>query len=64
MLCYHLLAFCVTVSFAQGDFCHLHGNPASPTDTSHSIQYNLHTVSLQNSLKIQGENISEMIHVL
>ena len=59
MLCYHLLAFCVTVSFAQGDFCHLHGNPASPTDTSHSIQYNLHTVSLE----IQG-NISEMIHVL
>ena len=59
MLCYHLLAFCVTVSFAQGDFCHLHGNPASPTDTSHSIQYNLHTVSLE----FQGENISEMIHV-
>lgn len=60
MLCYHLLAFCVTVSFAQGDFCHLHGNPASPTDTSHSIQYNLHTVSLE----FQGENISEMIHVV
>jgi len=60
MLCYHLLAFCVTVSFAQGDFCHLHGNPASPTDTSHSIQYNLHTVSLE----FQSENISEMIHVV
>ena len=60
MLCYHLLAFCVTVSFAQGDFCHLHGNPASPTDTSHSIQYNLHTVSLE----FQGENIKEMIHIV